>query len=70
VLVAKSTTNLLDLIGLGVQGSTDDEENAFSIQSRHLIFQRLSRSFAINDTIDCWKIMNPGFAHFLSSMNL
>ena len=70
MFVAKSTTNLLDLIGLGVQGSTDDEEDALGIQSHRLIFQSVRRSLAINETIDCWKIMDPGFAHFVSSMNL
>ena len=70
MLDAESTPNLPDLIGLGVQGSTDDKEDALGIQSFRLIFQSVRRSFAINDTIDCWKIMDPGFAHFLSSMNL
>ena len=70
VFVAKSTTNLLDLIGFGVQGSTDDKEDALGVQSLRLIFQSVRRSFAINDAIDCWKIMDPGFAHFVSSVNL
>jgi hypothetical protein len=70
MFVAKSTTNLLNLIRLGVQGSTDDEEDALGIESHRLIFQSVCRSPAINDTIDCRKIMDPGFAHFLSSLNL
>src|SRR6266516_7646619 len=69
MLDAESTPNLPDLIGLGVQGSTDDKEDALGIQSFRLIFQSVRRSFAINDAIDGWKIMCPGFAHFLSPVN-
>ncbi len=67
---AERTPDLLYLVGLGVQGSTDEKEDALDVQSFRLIFQSVRRSFAINDAIDCWKIMDPGFAHFWSSVNL
>lgn len=70
MLDAERTPNLLDLVSFGVQGPTDDKEDALCIQSDRLIFQSPRRSFALNDTIDCWKIMRPGFAHFLSPVNL
>jgi hypothetical protein len=52
MLEAERTPNLLDLISLRVQGSTDDKEDALGIQSHRLIIQSFARSFAINDTID------------------
>jgi hypothetical protein len=70
MFVAERAPNLLYLVGLGVQGSTGEKEDALGVQSFRLVFQSVRRSFAINDAIDCWKIMDPGFAHFWSPVNL
>ena len=65
MLVAKGTTNFLDLVGFGVQGSTDEKENALGIQALRLFVQSFRSRFAIDDAIDGREVMNTSPAHFL-----
>ena len=70
MFVAERAPDLLYLVGLGVQGSAGEKEDPLGVQSFRLVFQSVGRSFAINDVIDRWKIMDPGFAHFWSPLQL
>src|SRR5437879_5885832 len=45
MLVAERSTDILDLIGLGVQGSTGEKEDALCIQPLCLVVQSFRRSF-------------------------
>jgi hypothetical protein len=64
---AERTPNLLDLIGLGIQGSTGEKEDALCVQSLSLFVQSFRRSFAIDDTINCWEVVYTSLAHLCSS---
>lgn len=67
---AERTPDLLDLVGLGIQGAADDQEDALGIQPHRFIVQGLRRSFAVNDTVDRRKIVYPCFAHLRSPCEL
>jgi len=63
MLVAERAPDFLDLVGLGVQGSAGDEEDALCAKSLGLFADSFRGGFAIDDTVNCRKIMYTGFAY-------
>jgi len=57
MFVPKHTPDFLDLVGLGVQGSADDEENTRCVELLRLFLDGLRRGFAIDDAINCRKVV-------------